>query len=187
VKLTTFALWIAGASSLFAQSTWGDLKFGMTVKEVSETFNGKTTSMNQNSDEVPVLSLDPILVGNERGIARFVFEKNQKLSRVALDFSDGHTEHAGCFATPENDVKRIRRVEVIGNGLVARYGKPASESGNPWPSADRLIRYFTRKELDQIDSKRIWRDSGQVIEANVTVICGQLFLTVDYHPVGSEL
>jgi hypothetical protein len=192
VKVTTFALWLACASVSFAQSTWGDLTFGVTVKEASEKFSGNVSQEPIRSPEGPIIALsltNPISVGDEQGRARLLFKRaTEKRYLVALDFSDTEVAEGTCFSSsPASDSKKIRRLDVIGNGLIDQYGAPASESGSPWPTVDRLIRYFACKELESISSKRIWRESGQAIEADINLVCGHLFINVFYRSVGSEL
>jgi hypothetical protein len=124
---------------------------------------------NQGTNSETVLLRRCKQVESEEGSGRLLFDKNtNKLFSIVLDFSV-HTKNEGpCFSglQPEDEVLRVHRVSVIGDKLVDRYGKPATEKGL-WPSSAGLIDYFVRRRLNNLEAVRIWKDSGQAIEARV--------------------
>lgn len=178
--------------SAMGQTTWGGLKFGTSLADASTQFGEKAHAEAPNTTGNPniaVLVIDEIAVDDQKGNARLLFKDATGLYMVVLDFSDFSKQKTGCFgdSSPANDVRKITRLEAISDKLIDRYGKPSSESGRVWPSSQRLISYFSNRELGGIASRRIWKADAQAIEASVSFTCGSMFLTVSYRRVDGQL
>jgi hypothetical protein len=174
------------AIAAFGQSTWGGLRFGMSVDDAKKLLAGRIKSEEQppKNPSAYILTLNPISLGVSNGEPHVIFERG-KLVRVLLMFSK---RAEGCFDKPDRtrDIEKIITVDAVGEAATGafqeKYGKPVNETGL-WPSHDALMNHFVeRKEDEEFKYTRAWRSQGQMIRISLSIICDSLFLDVSYDP-----
>jgi hypothetical protein len=179
-------IFLLSALAGLGQSTWGRLRFGMSVDDAKQLLAGRIKSEERPplNPSAFILTLEPIPIGVAKGEPKIIFEQGQ-LIRVVLNFS---IPAVGCFDKPDRgrDVHQMMTIDAVGEAATGafqeKYGKPINETGS-WPSHDMLMRHFAgRKEEEKFKSVRAWKSAGQMIRMTLNLICDTLFLDVSYDP-----
>src|SRR5450759_674511 len=186
LKLAVIAalLLSAGSRSAPAQTTWGGLRFGMSVEEAKRVLAGHVLAEERPllNPAVLILKLKPVIVGSVESEPRVIFDRTSgHLTTVVLNFG---IQSQGCFDKPDPGLyaKITMAVKSVGETFPYEYGKPVQEKGS-WPSEDTVTSHLvTRKVGEAFKCERFWTTGGQTIRTWLSIVCDTLFMTVSYEP-----